>query len=269
MITTVKTLLALWLATTSVAVSAAPPRLPSGKWVVNFTDRQCVATRVYPSAGKPLYLLLKAPPLGEVMQIAIMQEAHGRGAEQVDAIVQVDDRPELQTSALAIKPKGSKLRTHLINLSLADFEPMRRAGRVSIRTPGLNETFALTALTPVLAGIERCLATLKSTWNVSSDGRESHLSKPATADVRGVFTSADYPSSAIHANKSGTSHLAILVDETGKVADCMVVQTSGAASLDAKSCALVTERARFGPALNLSGQPVRASLLQRVSWRVE
>jgi protein TonB len=57
-----------------------------------------------------------------------------------------------------------------------------------------------------------------------------------------------------------------LIDTDGKVASCMVIGSSGVASLDAQSCAIVTSRARFRPALGLDGKPARSGKIQRIRW---
>jgi hypothetical protein len=62
--------------------------------------------------------------------------------------------------------------------------------------------------------------------------------------------------------------LALLIDETGKIADCTVIGTSGAASLDTQSCGMLKDRARFKPAIGLDGKPAKGSFIQRITWRV-
>jgi len=67
----------------------------------------------------------------------------------------------------------------------------------------------------------------------------------------------------------GSVAFVLLIDEEGKVADCTVTETSGVASLDAQSCAIVKERAKFKPATGLDGKPSKSSYFQRISWRLE
>ena len=62
----------------NTAASAAEPLQPTAKWVVNFDAAQCVASRNYGTADKPLFLVLKAPPIGDVLQIGIIR--NGRRA---------------------------------------------------------------------------------------------------------------------------------------------------------------------------------------------
>ena len=53
----------------------------------------------------------------------------------------------------------------------------------------------------------------------------------------------------------------VLVDQTGSVAGCDVATTSGNPLLDGMGCQVIRKRARFMPALDLNGKPVRDSIL--------
>ena len=55
----------------SQPVSAAPLQ-PTSKWHVDFANSQCVASRDYGSEGSPLFLVFKKPPIGDVLQIAVV-----------------------------------------------------------------------------------------------------------------------------------------------------------------------------------------------------
>ena len=62
--------------TASEAVAAAVPgkailRAPTGKWVIDYAEHQCTATRAFGTAAEPLHLIIKPSPGGEVTQIAL------------------------------------------------------------------------------------------------------------------------------------------------------------------------------------------------------
>jgi hypothetical protein len=119
---------ALLLCTAASAVAAPAVRQPMAAWNVDFADAQCVASRSYGTAHEPLHFVLKAPPIGNVVQIAVMRKGGGSGAEQVDATINVDQQPALKTNMLAFGSKNSKLRIYLLNMRSADFESVRRQG---------------------------------------------------------------------------------------------------------------------------------------------
>jgi TonB family protein len=74
---------------------------------------------------------------------------------------------------------------------------------------------------------------------------------------------------SIKRGDGGTVTIALLVDESGKVADCSVIQTSGVAVLDAQTCAVMNVRAKFTPGVGENGKPKKIAFVQRITWRVQ
>lgn len=75
--------------------------------------------------------------------------------------------------------------------------------------------------------------------------------------LRGGFTDPDYPRSAYKARIEGTVHLQLLVNGKGRVAECKVIQSSGARDLDNAACRVMKQRFVFRPARNSKGQPTQ------------
>ena len=88
------------LIVSSAAVAAPEPKQPSGKWVVHFDDAQCVATRQYGPAEKPVYLALKAPPVGDILQIGLVWKGGYREAIQTRGEIVFDDGEPVVTNLL-------------------------------------------------------------------------------------------------------------------------------------------------------------------------
>lgn len=266
-----RTVRALALITVAIgSIGAAEQRQPTGRWVVNFDDAQCIASRNYGTDANPLFLALKAPPLGNIIQIGVVRSAKGGEPEQIDAQVIIDGRQPQRASMLAFTAKKQKQRAYWINLPRREFAPATSARVIAIRGKReLSESFAISAMQPLMKVLDDCVADLRRVWNVSEQGMEAQkLKEPVSGDLRGVFRAEDYPAVAIAGKHQGTVELALLIDETGKVAGCSLVETSGVASLDAQSCALVKERAKFRPAIGMDGKPAKGSFLQRITWRM-
>lgn len=252
----------------SPAYAAKPARAPTAKWVVDFADAQCTASRNYGTTDNPLLLVLKQPPLGEVMQLAVVRPGgSATSAEQVQARIGVDNARQVDRAMVHYHAAKANQRVLLMNMPLAEFAAIRGANTLAVTVPGqLDENFQLVDIGPVMKVMDKCVANLREVWNV--DGA-SDLRQGVTGNLQGVVTGDDYPSVAVTGNGQGSVQFAVLVDEQGKVADCTVTSTSGVAALDAQSCALVTERARFKPAVGLDGKPAKASFVQRITWRLE
>lgn len=253
----------------SAVEAAAEPRAPTGKWNVNFADAQCIAHRDYGTPQKPLRLVVKAPPVGDVMQVAVMRQAASSSPQQVDSIVRIDGRPPIKTNLLMYSPKGSKERIYLLNMPSADFGAVRQSKTLSVRSAGLSESFALSKMEPLLKVVEECVADLRRVFNVAATGSESpKLKQRASANIASLFSSDDYPAVAIMEGQTGRVGFALLIREDGTVADCTLVATSGAPSLDSQACALLKSRAKFKPAQGLDGKPAKDTLTGGIVWRL-
>ncbi|MEA1013850.1 energy transducer TonB [Sphingosinicella sp. LY1275] len=258
------------IASTSVVHAAASDGVaPTGKWTVNFRDAQCVATRAYGSEKKPLFLALKAPAVGDVMQIAVMQQSYGMGASQVEADIRFDGLAPVKTAMLTFNSDYSKLRVHLLNMPAADFAPARAAQTLKVSAADFREQFALTLMDPLLQVMERCVADLRQAWNADEgQGGRAPGGTRASGNLRNIFKSSDYPDLPLHNEQTGNVRVAALIDEKGRVADCTILETSGWAMLDGQSCAIIKARAIFTPARDASGKPVKDAVIRSVTWRL-
>lgn len=254
------------------AAAAAEPaaRQPTGNWKVDFADAQCVATRPYGSADEQLYLALKAPPIGEVMQIAVMRKGDWSGASQVDSTIRTNGQPPLKTNMLMFTPKNIRLRVYLLNMPSANFSQVRAAKSLTIQSSGLNESFALSQMGPLLKIMDQCVADLRKVWNVTDPtGEQSPLATRAQGSLAKIFRAEDYPATAVFGNQSGSVRFAALIDERGRVADCTIIGTSGVAALDVQTCSVVKERGKFKPALGADGKPAKDAAIRTATWRLE
>ena len=266
-------------------VWAGEPRRPTGKWVVDFGAAQCIATRNYGPDEKPLYLVLKAPPLGDVLQIGVVRTGQLGEARQIDGELVFDQHPPIRTNLLEYGVRTLKQRALLVNLPLQNLAPMRTASSLSIRArhgevlllgsrinqagSGTEERFALTHMVPLLKTMDRCVADLRAMWNVTDPtGSQSKLKERAKGNIASFFSNDDYPAIALNRDQSGTVAFVLLIDEAGKVADCTVTATSGAASLDSQSCAVLRLRAKFTPAMGADGKSAKDVLIGRVRWQI-
>ena len=251
------------------APSVGAPLQPTDKWVLNYEDAQCNAYRDYGTEQDPLYLAFKAPPVGSVIQLMVVQEGRRMNAEQYDVRVKIGERPILKTNMLVYRGNQGKFRTKLINLPREEFDAFMDAKTVEITGLGQDYSFALSGTGPLMKALDECLADLRTNYNVSPPNAPNpRLTRGPMGNLMGLFSSKDYPWPAIMSRMEGTTGVELLIDDKGSVADCSVTETSGNATIDAQSCAIFKERAKFAPALDLQGKPTRSSYSQRISWRM-
>jgi TonB family protein len=88
-------------------------------------------------------------------------------------------------------------------------------------------------------------------------------------DLSGLVQWQDYPEDALRKGEQGTAAVRLDVTVAGKVSACTIVSSSGSASLDATTCAVLQERARLKPALDSVGHAVPGSVTTSVTWRIQ
>lgn len=249
--------------------AATQPLNPTGKWVVDFDDKQCVATRNYGTAQDPIYLAIKAPPLARIYQIAVIRNGSSGKPLQHDATVTFGQNAPIKASMLAFN--ADRRRVHLINLKAEEFSGAAQAASVRIKAGGeLDRTFALKSMPALLSTIRTCVTGLEAYWGgVTETPKGPEPTRPPKGNLAGLFTPNDYPDDAIDQWQQGSVQMILLVDEKGRVADCTLSATSGVAMLDAQACYVVKERARFQPATGPDGKPARGIFRQTIIWRMQ
>ena len=90
---------------------------------------------------------------------------------------------------------------------------------------------------------------------------------PASAgNLRPLFTADDYPMEAMRKHHEGVVMFRATIGTNGRVTKCDVVQSSGHAELDAVTCKLVRQRARFKPKRDASGNLVEDVYNSQANW---
>jgi protein TonB len=84
----------------------------------------------------------------------------------------------------------------------------------------------------------------------------------------GWVSDDDYPAAAVAAGAEGSVTVRFLIDRSGRVAACDIVQSAGHPALDSVSCAIVVRRFRFDPARDREGRRVEEHRHQRFVWQL-
>lgn len=120
------------------------------------------------------------------------------------------------------------------------------------------------ARTPA-SSADRAVSPRQGASAAPATGRRAPMPIPGMAQW---ITNDDYPAEALRNNWQGRVAISWTIDETGRVTDCIVLESSGHAVLDETSCRLLLNRARYIPALDGEGRPVRSSDYRRIVWRL-
>lgn len=246
----------------AMLAAATAPLAPTGKWVVDFDDAQCVATRAY---GQET-VFLKASALGDVVQIGVAQAGRSGPPVQVDAVVTPAAGVPFKGTAVRWSVEGKNpRRMRLINMPVAEFQRLSSSPTLRFAIDDLDREFGMPDMTALARVMKSCVDDLQKVWGAGDGGGTG---TKARANLASYFKDDDYPDDSIDNEQSGTTDFALLVNEKGLVADCMVTKTSGNAGLDLQSCAVIKQRARFTPALDSQGKPTKDRVAGRIRWQL-
>ena len=241
---------------------------PTGPWNVDYAEHQCVASRPYESKEGPLHFLVKPSPSSDVMQIALVKRGGGPSKGiQVDTRIIMGSAPAVEAKQLSYATAAQFVR--LINLDQSGATALGKANHIVWDASGALLSLRLGDMASVMSALADCRLDLAKYWNIGPEFAAALKSLPKPKQpILSLFSFSDYPEKAVREEQSGTTRFILLIDERGALRDCMVVETSGIAVLDAQTCLVIKARGKFDPAIGADGKPARASLTQRVRWEL-
>jgi TonB family protein len=84
-----------------------------------------------------------------------------------------------------------------------------------------------------------------------------------------LISEYDYPTSSVRNGETGAVSFNLRIGSDGRVKGCSVVVSSGHTNLDRATCQLMSSRARFHPATDVSGVPQESMFSSRIVWRLD
>jgi TonB family protein len=241
---------------------------PVKAWSLDYSPTQCAELRDYGDPTKPVILGIIPAPNGESYELVLVYRSpHPDGIEEVHGSVDFGSGP---ISALVLRygSKDGKLTLYRYRISAAEMQQARSAKAVALQSAYMDTSFELDQASEVLEGLQRCTADLMRYWNYDGE-KQGSIAVPSKGDVRSIFSSFDYPRDAAAKGEQGTTQYLLLVDEKGRVAGCHVLIATGIPTLDSRGCIVLLARARFTPARDASGKPVRSAVVTpEIVWRI-
>ena len=95
---------------------------------------------------------------------------------------------------------------------------------------------------------------------------QADSSSRALANLASYISDDDYPVEALRNEEQGIVGFELHIGPDGRVSDCRIVASSGAASLDAATCRIMSARARFSPARDSNGNATADAMTARIRW---
>jgi len=242
------------------AAAAEPLQPTTDKWNFNLGTTQCIASRTYGNPANPVTLLIVPSLNGQTYQILVARKfGVSEPATEEDGTIDFGDGP-IKAWVLFYQTSDKRADVYQFRISASEMDRARSATSITLRIAGSASTFELASVPQVLDELQGCTANLQRYWSMGPED-SGKFSKLARGDLRSVFADVNYPHVAYRRWEEGKGDYLLLIDETGKVAGCDVLTPTGVPILDAAVCAIIQEKAKFTPAFDNNGKPVRSTVV--------
>jgi protein TonB len=99
--------------------------------------------------------------------------------------------------------------------------------------------------------------------------RKTQSAQSARGDLRSLFSTDDYPASALAAGAGGTAQARLSIGTDGRVIGCDLIRSTGNSALDAATCNILRRRAKFTPARDSNGNATTDTITTpSITWVV-
>ncbi len=226
-----------------IAPSSAVDFMVTGPAVENFKFGQAIEIELgaVPGPSEPFFSLGQIPNFGP--SLTIMQLGLKRS-------------PGIGEAATAA-PFGRGI----------DIDAVADMDRLSITQGSRRVTLETGPLSDVLQIMNDCTAHILKTWGFDAGKLQNARNGPRLLNARSTarMVQEDYPLRALRNQEQGTVGLLVKVNEEGKVYECEIVSDSGSNSLNTAACDGM-KRARFEPAMDEAGQPIKSYYTTRITY---
>ncbi len=127
--------------------------------------------------------------------------------------------------------------------------------------------FEFGPLTEPMVAMRRCMEQLVRRWGYDPV-QQAAAQRPASPikEPRTWLKFEDYPFKAMMRGHNGIVQFRLDVDAEGAVAGCVVLARTNPDDFGDITCRAITKRAKFHPALDVRGEPMRAFWVGSVRW---
>ena len=120
-----------------------------------------------------------------------------------------------------------------------------------------------------MKALNTCSQQFIADWGLDLDKHRMLTRTPVWTNYQAVSKriARTYPTAGLGAGEQGIFQMRVMVDETGAVTDCRMVNTTAVDRLDSPACREM-RNATFEPALDAEGVPMRSYVVNRVVYTI-
>lgn len=179
-----------------------------------------------------------------------------------------NDQPLLLLNGLGLR--GAEAGTPSQSWAALSLEQERAITFITLKGSfGRNYRFETGPMDKPMAAMRSCLSDLVASWGYDPAQQASAL-RPALAltSPASWLRSGDYPTNALLQGHNGLVQFRLDLDASGAVSGCRVLYRTNPDDFADLTCKILTKRARFSPALDSSGKPMRSYFVSKVHFRM-
>lgn len=265
---------ALFLA---AALSAAAPEpetkaQAAPRWVVDWGEERCSLVRET-GGPRPATLMLRTIPGTAGGEIWLF-DARWRSAPikrgQTVRLRLAPGGPPVTTAGTSFRSSG-QWGLILARIEAPVLDRFAASSEISVESDGkVLASVPLPRVGAAMAALRKCEDDTVQAAGFDPGQLRSLRSFPTPKGDPGRWIlNQDYPREALRASASGSTLVRIDVAADGRVAGCKVVENFGHPSFGPTTCALVTRRGGFAPAIDRDGAPVASVAAMRLFWLIQ
>ena len=272
---------------------------PSSRWVVNYAEDNCRLARSFGTGSDRVDLLFDRFFPGESLRVTLAGTIFGPRNVHVPLEPGFRFGPaedESKVSAFGALLGGAPAIVAISHIRLAPYTAVEFAAlKKSYETDGSFEPspigvereraatwFEVNRLVKnvdlvletgrmdrTLDALRQCSWDTVRAWGMDPD-QQKKLKRGAwpTIPLATLFNSRDYPRKMAAMGQQGIVNVRLIIDEQGRVESCTIQRSTRPKEFDDVVCANLTKRARFSPALDENGKPIRSYFGQNVIFRM-
>jgi TonB family protein len=260
--------IAAGLAALSLPVaSPAAPLSPSGPWIVESTASMCVVQRSFGSGEEAAQIEFRPGRFSQGMRLVLSRQGGEKANLRGSAELFLDGGGSITIPFSQSRAAKGNGRILVIDLDKSELGQVRLTSQLRIKAGTYDATLAPAEIDAAMKSLELCEKDHLVRDGMSPatiDAIETYAE--SDGDFLSLFGPDDYPIAAIRNFEQGSVGVRYRVTKEGKARDCKVLESSGSARLDARTCAIISRRGKFLPSRSKTGEPIESIMYSQVDW---
>jgi len=263
---------------------------PSSAWNATYDEGRCRLSRMFQGEGQQhalvfeqtapdssFYMSVAGPTKGQINGGLPLRLAFGPDGPESDQDIVKERNPEFGAvvfmKGITFKPIDPMDAPEGGGLAAAssgiDVDAARALRQVSLVQGKQTLVFRTGQLDAPFGVLNDCTAHILTTWGIDPEAHRRAQRSTKLLDAQKIARAVQerYPLQAVMESRGGVVGVAILVDHTGTPTECRITNDSGDRSLNDVACEQLM-KARFDPALDAAGKPMKSYWMTRVAYRI-